>query len=87
MKRVWDNDDGGGSWNTSFTTYNEYVDTMSPATKCATLSKTRYNTFLVFHSGHIIMSGVTIECMQPVYRAFHTMIIDARDRIEERLLS
>jgi hypothetical protein len=48
-------------------------------------NKNRYNTFLVFHSGNIIMSGFNPKYMADCYRDFGKLLIDNRSRIEEQL--
>lgn len=49
------------------------------------LAKKKYNTFLVFHSGNVIMSGMTKETMSDHFDCFHGMIRDWRGDIEEKL--
>lgn len=48
-------------------------------------SKTRYNTFLVFHSGNIIMSGYNTLFMKDCYTQFRTLLQNNRKHIEEVL--
>ena len=47
--------------------------------------KKKYNTFLVFHSGNVIMSGMTKETMRDHYEKFHQMIQEWRPVIEEKI--
>ena len=47
--------------------------------------KKRYNTFLVFHSGNVIMSGMIKEIMKPDYIFFNKILKDSKDIIKERL--
>ena len=47
--------------------------------------KKKYNTFLVFHSGNVIMSGMTKETMTDHFDCFRGMIRDWRGEIEEKL--
>ena len=49
------------------------------------LTKKKYNTFLVFHSGNVIMSGMTKETMNDHFDCFQGMIREWRDEIEEKL--
>jgi len=49
-------------------------------------SKSRYNTFLVFHSGNIIMSGYNTLFMRDCYKQFRTLLQNNRKHIEEVLL-
>lgn len=45
--------------------------------------KKKFNTFLVFHSGKIIMSGMCEENMKKDYQFFKTFLIQNRKAIEE----
>ena len=47
--------------------------------------KKKYNTFLVFHSGNIIMSGMTEKLMKPSFNNFVKIINDSKNLIEEKL--
>ena len=47
--------------------------------------KKKYNTFLVFHSGNIIMSGMIEELMEPAFNIFQNIITDSKNLIEEKL--
>lgn len=47
-------------------------------------NKLRYNTFLVFHSGKVIMSGMIQETMQDDLNDFMTLVHARRTEIEER---
>lgn len=47
--------------------------------------KKKYNTFLVFHSGNIIMSGMCNETMKPDFDIFVKMLLDWKNDIEEKL--
>jgi TATA-box binding protein (TBP) (component of TFIID and TFIIIB) len=49
-------------------------------------SKSRYNTFLVFHSGNIIMSGYNTLFMRDCYKQFRTLLQSNRKHIEEMLV-
>lgn len=72
-------------WKESWTTYQEYLDNLSPKDRAAKLNSERFNTFLVFHSGKCISSGLTARFMKPVYYYFLRIIRAAYDQIEERL--
>lgn len=48
-------------------------------------NKKRYNTFLVFHSGNVIMSGIAKETMNDHYKIFRQMVTDWKPQIEECL--
>ena len=45
----------------------------------------RYNTFLVFHSGKVIMSGLTFEFMENIYNMFIDLMKEVQPQIEEKL--
>ena len=45
----------------------------------------KYNTFLVFHSGKIIMSGINSKYMRSAYYSFVKLMRENRDIIEEKL--
>ena len=47
--------------------------------------KKRYNTFLAFHSGNIIMSGMIKEIMEPDYNFFVKILNEYKDVIREKL--
>lgn len=47
--------------------------------------KQKYNTFLVFHSGNIIMSGLNINSMREDCHRFQEMLYEWRDVIEEKI--
>lgn len=65
--------------------YDTYLDMLSEKEKLKKLQKSRYNTFLVFHSGKIIMSGMEASFMKDTYYEFLDIIRDCYDIIEERL--
>lgn len=50
-----------------------------------TKEKQKFNTFLVFHSGKIIMSGMCEENMNEHYCFFRNFIEKHRDQIEEKI--
>lgn len=74
------------TWKREWTTYSEYLDMLTPKEQQTKLRADRYNTFLVFHSGKVIMSGLTSEFMREVYNCFLNIISAAYDKIEERLI-
>jgi adenylate kinase family enzyme len=47
--------------------------------------KKRFNTFLVFHSGKIIMSGICLESMKNTYYEFINIIKNCKHIIIEKL--
>jgi len=74
-----------GKWISKTSVYNEYVQTLSEKDKKIKLSTERYNTFLVFHSGKVIMSGLTSYYMKDVYYYFLDVIQRSYDDIKEVL--
>ena len=76
---------GDGTWKEKWTTYQEYLNLLGPKERAAKIKATRYTTFLVFHSGNTICSGLTREFMEPVYEYFIELIRKGFDQIEERL--
>jgi len=49
-------------------------------------NKKKYNTFLVFHSGSVIMSGMMKETMRHHYNLFMSIMKTCKNKIEEKLL-
>jgi TATA-box binding protein (TBP) (component of TFIID and TFIIIB) len=72
-------------WVENMTTYTEYLDMLPEKDKNLKLKHVRYNTFLVFHSGKVIMSGLTSEFMEDIYLYFISIMRKCYDKIEERL--
>jgi hypothetical protein len=83
VKKIIEKD---GTWTESWTRYEEYLNILSPKEKEVKLQADRHNTFLVFHSGKVIMSGLTADFMRDVYYFFLSIIRTAFDKIEERLV-
>lgn len=75
----------GEDWKEKWTTYQEYLDLLGEKERATKLKAKRYTTFLVFHSGNCICSGLTREFMEPVYEYFTELIRKGFDQIEERL--
>jgi uncharacterized UPF0160 family protein len=48
-------------------------------------NKKKYNTFLVFHSGNIIMSGIMKETMKRDFEVFQSLLMKWRPMIEEKI--
>ena len=72
-------------WEEEMTTYAEYLKFLPEKELNKKLNKDRYNTFLVFHSGKIIMSGACSDFMIKSYYYFIEIIKKAHPLIEERL--
>jgi len=77
--------DQNGNWNKGSILYHDYLDTLSVKDRKKE-EETRYNSFLVFHSGTAIMSGMMPEYMKDAYNQFTSIIHEARDCIEEKLV-
>lgn len=65
--------------------YSTYLDMLPIKDRNKKLSKDRYNTFLVFHSGKVIMSGLTAELMRNTYLDFVKIICKCYPKIKETL--
>ena len=73
-------------WNDPiYVPFANYLDMLTAKDVNKKLKKQRYNTFLVFHSGKVIMSGMESSFMKDVYYEFLDIIRDCYDIIEERL--
>ena len=68
-----------------FVPYTDYLNMLPDKDVAKKLKKQRYNTFLVFHSGKVIMSGMEETFMKDVYYEFLDIIRECYDIIEERL--
>jgi hypothetical protein len=70
------------TWQQSKIVFDDYfTENMKEKKK----NKQRFNTFLVFHSGKIIMSGVCEENMANDYNFFKKYLVDNRQFIEEKI--
>ena len=65
--------------------YGEYISRLTEKEQQKKISKDRYTTFLVFHSGKVIVSGMTADIMRPGYEYFLKIIEKCKNEIEERL--
>jgi TATA-box binding protein (TBP) (component of TFIID and TFIIIB) len=84
LKRMFYNKE---QWVEDTVLYQDYLDMLPEKEKEKKLSKKRFNTFLVFHSGKIIMSGICAEFQKETYYHFLDIIRECYDRIEEKLES
>ena len=75
------------NWGGELVSYQEYLDVLTPEARETKLKHTRYNTFLVFHSGKIIQSGMSADFMRDDFYEFCEIInaAHAAGRIEEKL--
>lgn len=73
------------NWIHTDTTYQEYLDLLTIKEQNNKIKNDRYNTFLVFHSGRCIMSGLTSFYMKDIYYQFVEIMRNGFEHIEERL--
>lgn len=73
-----------GEWEERNISYSSYLNSLSPKEKAKKINKQHYNTFLVFQSGKIIMSGTSSELMKDVYYEFLDIIRDCQHIIREK---
>lgn len=72
-------------WNNSVVTYMDYLDTLPEKEKEKKLTKERNNTFLVFHSGKVILSGICAKYQEDAYLKFLDIIRDCKYMITEKI--
>lgn len=65
--------------------YQTYLDTLKPKEIQKKLDKERFNTFLVFHSGKVIMSSMCEEFARDTYYEFLDIIKKNYKKFEETL--
>jgi TATA-box binding protein (TBP) (component of TFIID and TFIIIB) len=68
-----------------FIPYQKYLDTLKPKEIQKKLDKERYNTFLVFHSGKVIMSSMCEDFARDTYYEFIEIIRKNYRKFQERL--
>lgn len=66
-------------------TYADYLDLLPEKDRQKKINKDRYNSFLCFHSGRIIESGIISEYMSSAYYKFIEIIKNGRHEFEEKL--
>lgn len=74
------------TWTKDTILYNDYLELLPEKERTKEIRKKRKNTFLVFHSGTVIMSGMSPEYMRETYNEFRSIITKSRPIIEEQLL-
>lgn len=72
-------------WTDGDITFMQFLNNMDESFKKQELEKKRYNTFLVFHSGNIIMSGMRLDKMMNLQNTFYNLLQHNRKNIEELL--
>jgi TATA-box binding protein (TBP) (component of TFIID and TFIIIB) len=65
--------------------YQYYLDTLKPKEQQKKIEKDRYNTFLVFHSGKVIMSSMCADFARETYYDFLNIIKENYEMFEEKL--
>ena len=73
-------------WRSEPYNYTYYFESLDAKEKKKEKAKIRYNTFLVFQSGNVILSSPHKECMRNTYQEFLSIIGDCKDKIEEKIL-
>ena len=72
-------------WVENMTTYEEYISHLSEKERMKKILKERYTTFLVFHSGKIIVSSSCAEFARDSYYFFLEIIRKSYHIIKEKL--
>lgn len=65
--------------------YSEFMQTLSHPERMEKERKRRYNTFLIFHSGKVIMSGLKKRTMEDTYNTFTDIIKECHEEVREKL--
>lgn len=77
---------GKNDWNNPcIVPYQNYLDTLKDKEQEKKIEKDRFITFLVFHSGKIIMSSMCAEFSREAYYEFTEIIKENKDLFEEHL--
>jgi len=71
-------------WHNDNFTYADYIESLDEKDKRKEREKVRYNTFLVFQSGNVILSSPHKECMRKTYHEFLDIIKQCKPLIEEK---
>jgi len=76
----------GGKWcSPTFISYGEYLNILPEKEQRRKRKKKRYNTFLVFQTGNVIMSSLAAEFGRDAYEEFWRLLKENQSEIEERL--
>lgn len=78
-------DEENDKWVKSKITYIEYLNMIPEKDKLKESKKIRYNTFLVFHSGNVIMSSMKKDFMGDYYEKFINIIKECKTEIKEKI--
>jgi len=84
--KVLDYCDEKNRWdNCRFITFGDYISRLPPKEIQKKISKNRFHTFLIFHSGKIIMSSLCTEFAKECYYDFMKIIKENREQFIEKL--
>lgn len=64
---------------------NEWIETKRERTTFGKKGATKFNTYLVFHSGKVIVSGIQEELMEKDFREFQHFILSNKEYIQENI--
>ena len=76
----------GDIWFEDTVKYSDYIASRPQIERHKENNKKRFNTFLVFHSGNVIMSGIMKEHMKYHYNIFMNILLNNREELEEKLI-
>lgn len=65
--------------------YQTYLDKLKPKDQQKKIDKDRFNTFLVFHSGKVIMSSMCADFSRDTYYEFIKIIEENKELFKEKL--
>ena len=77
--------EGETDWQLLKICYSDYLNILSKKEIDKKMNSARYNTFLVFHSGRCILSGLNSFFMKDAYLYFIGIIEKCKNEIEEKL--
>jgi hypothetical protein len=72
-----------GVWSQTKIPYSDFLAILTDKERKKETTKDRYNTFLVFNSGIIIMSSMSDEFMEPYYNEFVGLIEKNEERFKD----
>jgi len=76
-----------GKWDDETMSYEQYFQGLTEKEQLKITQKDKYTTFLVFHSGNVIMSGLDKVHMESTFNEFIGIINECKPHIEEKLLT
>ena len=74
-----------GNWQQQKINYTEYLKILPEKKRKQKLENKNFNTFLIFHSGKVIMSGINYELMYDTFYEFIEIIKSIKDKVKEQL--